>query len=97
MPTYTAYRDFEVKIGRQVTSSGEIRVTYTVDKGLPARTWQNTSDGNFYPEEGSDIQVEKVEYRFSFSDPAPWITDDTNLFDDLDMEWLLENAMESEE
>ncbi len=94
MSRHTAYSDFEVKIGKRTASWGEVRITYTIAAGRPARTWANASDGNYYPEEGPDVQVEKVEYRFGSSDLAPWVTDESDLFDDIDTDWLLEQAAE---
>ena len=97
MTTYTAYDDFEVKIGKRTASWGEVRITYTITAGRPSRNWTTASDGHFYPAEGPDVQVQKVEYRFGSSDKAPWINDDSGLFDEIDEDWLIEQAMEGAE
>lgn len=92
MTTYTAYDEFEMKLGKRTASSGEIRITYDITAGRPARTWANAYDGTFHPAEGPDVQVLKVEYRFHPS--HDWIEDTSNFFDEIDTDWLIEQAAE---
>lgn len=94
MSQHTAYSDFEVKIGKRTASWGEVRITYSIAAGLPARTWQNALDGNFYPAEGPDVQVQKVEYRFGSNATAVWINDESGMFDEIDTDWLIDQACE---
>ena len=97
MTTYTAYDDFEVKIGKRTASWGKVRITYTITAGRTSRNWTNALDSNFFSAEGPDVQVQKVEYRFGSSDKARWITDESDLFLDIDEDWLIEQAAEDAE
>lgn len=66
---HIAYRPFAVVDNGDVISEGEIRYTFTVDRGRPARTWANAS-GNFHPAEGPSVDVTEVAIRGN--DRHPW-------------------------
>lgn len=68
---YTAYRKFEVKDGKTVISSGEVRYTFSVTPGREAVTWADPS-GGFHPAEGPSVDIRHVEIRMHHS--RPWRT-----------------------
>lgn len=96
--TYTITREFEVTIDKLTVSWGEVRITYTISKGVPSRNWTNASDGNYYPAEGPSVDVTKVEMRFGEHGRWHDATDSDDLLSwGLTDAWLIEQAMEDAE
>lgn len=98
--TYTITRELFVAdaYGKDIHNV-DVRYTFTVSKGIPSRNWTNAADGNFYPAEGTSVDVTKIEVRQH--DAHPWAEATGLLFDmllgDTPDEWFIEQAMEDAE
>lgn len=96
--SHTITRDFEVTIGSLTASWGEVRITYTISKGLPARTWSHSGDGNYYPAERPSVDVTKIELRIGQHGHWHDAKDSDDLLSwGLTDAWLIEQAMEGAE
>jgi hypothetical protein len=78
MTRHTATREFEVRDGKQVLSSGEVRYTFSVKRGRRAVTWANAV-GGFQPAEAPSVDLHQVEIRMH--PKHPWRTVDGFAFD----------------
>lgn len=96
MSRHITTRELEVRDGRDTVSTVEVRYTFTISEGLPARTWHTASDGNFYPAEGPTVDLLTVECRMHQS--HAWVKCDGILWDllcaDISDAWFIEQAVE---
>ena len=95
---FTTYREIDLRDGRDIISTCEVRYTFTIGQAIPSRNWTNASDGNFYPAERPQVDVTKVEVR---QGSGRWHEADGILWDilcsDIPDQWFLEQAEESAE
>lgn len=93
---FTAEREVEVMSGDIRLSTFEVRYTYTIVRGNPARTWANSMEGNFHPEEDDTASILEVETRWHPS--HTWTKAKGDALDMLTAEvtdeWLILQAME---
>ena len=63
MTLHIAHREVDVMDGKVRLASFEVRYSFTVAKGIPARTWTNAADG-FHPAEDPSVTITAVEVRW---------------------------------
>jgi hypothetical protein len=93
----TATREFELTDGKHCFAYGEVRYTFTVTPGRPAKTWARAAD-DFGPAEAPAVSISLIEWRWGTGNKA-WIIA-TDHFGDLLAEvpdaWFLEQIEEQE-
>lgn len=98
MTTFIAHREVAVMDGKACLASLEARYTFTIAKGIAARTWANAAEG-FHPAEPPSVRITAVEVRWHIN--HPWQPADGQAWDMLTAEvpdaWFLEQAMEDAE
>lgn len=94
--THIAYRAFDLSDGKHSFAYGEVRYTFEVTPGRPARTWV-WGPGDFYPEEPPEVEITQIEV--SMAPGKHWMKVDGLLWDflrEVDDAWFLEQISEDE-
>lgn len=97
MTDHIATRDFELSDGKHCFAYGQVRYTFTVTPGRPAKTWARAT-GDFHPAEAPEVDISKVEV--SLAPGNYWMPADGLLWDflrEVPDAWFLAQIAEAAE